>query len=854
MSLFARYVPILLSGVPGSGGGGGGGTVTDVSVATANGFSASVANPTTTPLITLQTTITGILQGNGTAISAATIGNLTDAGTDGITITGGTGAILGTGTSIAQHVADTTHNGYLSSADWNTFNSKQAAGNYITALTGDGTATGPGSAALTLATVNGSPGSFGDASHSLSATVNGKGLITALSAQSIQIAESQVTNLVADLASKVATASLGNLTDAGTDGITVTGGTGAVVGAVSLSQHVADTTHNGYLSSTDWNTFNNKQSTLTLGNLTDVGTDGITITGGTGAVVGSGTSIAQHVADATHNGYLSSTDWNTFSGTSGAAITSLTGDVTATGPGAAAATLATVNGSPGSFGDASHSLAATVNGKGLITALSAQSIQIAESQVTGLTADLASKVATASLGNLTDAGTDGIVVTGGTGAVVGSVSLAQHVADATHNGYLSSTDWNTFNSSSGAAITSLTGDATATGPGAAALTLATVNANVGSFGSSTSIPSFTVNAKGLITAASGNVVIAPAGTLSGTTLNSTVVSSSLTSVGTIAAGTWQGTPIAIAYGGTGQTTANAGFDALSPMTTAGDIIYENATPTAARLGIGSTGQVLTVVGGLPAWASPATSGTVTSVALADGSTTPIYAITGSPVTSSGTLTFTLDTQSANTVFAGPTTGAAAQPTFRALVAADLPAGTGTVTSVSVVSANGLAGTVANATTTPAITLSTTITGILQGNGTAISAASTTGSGAVVLATSPTLVTPTLGAASATSLALTNALTVPNGGTGNQSFTANQVVLGGTTTTGALQQVAGGTSGYVLTSTGTTSAPTWQAFTPSFPTETANTSISGSCFRFSSDSDIQDLSSCRHNCWYYGYYY
>ncbi len=48
--------------------------------------------------------------------------------------------------------------------------------------------------------------------------------------------------------------------------------------------------------------------------------------------------------------------------------------------------------------------------------------------------------------------------------------------------------------------------------------------------------------------------------------------------------------------------------------------------------------------------------------------------------------------------------------------------TGTVSSVSVVSANGLAGTVANATTTPAITLSTTITGVLKGNGTAISAA------------------------------------------------------------------------------------------------------------------------------------
>lgn len=104
-------------------------------------------------------------------------GNLTDVGTDGITITGGTGAVIGSGTSIAQQVADTTHNGYLSATDWNTFNGKQASGSYITALTGDGTASGPGSSALTLSTVNSNVGSF---TYS-SITVNAKGLITAAS-------------------------------------------------------------------------------------------------------------------------------------------------------------------------------------------------------------------------------------------------------------------------------------------------------------------------------------------------------------------------------------------------------------------------------------------------------------------------------------------------------------------------------------------------------------------------------------------------------------------------------------------------------------------------------------------------
>lgn len=140
----------------------------------------------------------------------------------------------------------------------------------------------------------------------------------------------------------------GNLTAAGTDGIAVTSGSSAVIGAgTSIAQQVSDATHNGYLSSTDWNTFNNKQAALTLTNLTDVGTDGIVITNGTGAVIGaSPVTIAQHVADSTHNGYLSSTDWSTFNAKQAAGnyITALTGDVTATGPGSVAATVAKIQG------------------------------------------------------------------------------------------------------------------------------------------------------------------------------------------------------------------------------------------------------------------------------------------------------------------------------------------------------------------------------------------------------------------------------------------------------------------------------------------------------------------------------
>lgn len=63
------------------------------------------------------------------------------------------------------------------------------------------------------------------------------------------------------------------------------------------------------------------------------------------------------------------------------------------------------------------------------------------------------------------------------------------------------------------------------------------------------------------------------------------------------------------------------------------------------------------------------SGTVTSVGLALPS---IFSVSGSPVTTSGTLTGSLANQNANLVWAGPSTGSPATPTFRSLVAADIP--------------------------------------------------------------------------------------------------------------------------------------------------------------------------------------
>jgi hypothetical protein len=103
----------------------------------------------------------------------------------------------------------------------------------------------------------------------------------------------------------------------------------------------------------------------------------------------------------------------------------------------------------------------------------------------------------------------------------------------------------------------------------------------------------------------------------------------------------------IANGGTG--TATPGLVAGTHVTITGT--WPNQTISATGGGGGGGG------------------GTVTSVGL---SLPALFTVTGSPVTTSGTLTATLAAQSANLVLAGPATGAAAAPAFRSLVAGDIP--------------------------------------------------------------------------------------------------------------------------------------------------------------------------------------
>ena len=93
---------------------GTGGTVTSVSVVSANGFAGTVATSTTTPAITLTTTITGILKGNGTAISAAVSGADYAPATSGTSILYGNGAggfsnvTVGTGLTFATGTLSTS--------------------------------------------------------------------------------------------------------------------------------------------------------------------------------------------------------------------------------------------------------------------------------------------------------------------------------------------------------------------------------------------------------------------------------------------------------------------------------------------------------------------------------------------------------------------------------------------------------------------------------------------------------------------------------------------------------------------------------------------------------------------------
>ena len=98
----------------------------------------------------------------------------------------------------------------------------------------------------------------------------------------------------------------------------------------------------------------------------------------------------------------------------------------------------------------------------------------------------------------------------------------------------------------------------------------------------------------------------------------------------------------IANGGTGQTTASATFNTLSPVTTTGDLIIGNGANSATRLGIGTNGKVLTSNGTTASWTTPTSGVNATSdPTFVDNSISSVssnWVRGAAPIQSSGTWT------------------------------------------------------------------------------------------------------------------------------------------------------------------------------------------------------------------------
>jgi hypothetical protein len=301
------------------------------------------------------------------------------------------------------------------------------------------------------------------------------------------------TNATTDTLTISATGTGGTVTSVGTTA-PITGGTITTTGTIGITQSGAAA--DGYLSSTDWNTFNSKEPALTKGNLTEATSSVLTITGGTGAVIGSGTTIQVSQATTTTSGFLSSTDWNTFNGKQGTITLTTTGTTGAatfisntlnipnyadqfvgTVTSVAALTLGTTG------TDLSSTVAngtttpvitlqvptASATNRGALSSADWTTFNGKQSAITltttGSTGAATFISNTLNIPNYTDqfVGTVTSVattapITGGTIITTGTIGITQSGASA--DGYLSSTDWNTFNNKQNALTNPVTGTGT----------------------------------------------------------------------------------------------------------------------------------------------------------------------------------------------------------------------------------------------------------------------------------------------------------------------------------------------------------------------------------------------------------
>lgn len=252
----------------------------------------------------------------------------------------------------------------------------------------------------------------------------------------------------------------------------------------------------------------------------------------------------------------------------------------------------------------------------------------------------------------------------------------------------------------------------------------------------------------------------------------------------------------------GSPVTGAGTLTLTASCAKGDLIAGTGTNTMAVLNVGTNGQALvadsTQASGVK-W-SNAGSGTVSSVGLSlPGS---VFSISGSPVTATGTLTGSFATQSANTVFAGPTSGGAVAPTFRGMVTADLPIVSldkgGTAANLSGASANGVF--------------------FLNNAGTAFSNTSV-GTAGQALISNGSGSNPSFGIAG------------PNGGgTGTNVTPVKGDVLVGNSAGTAFVRLAVGTNGQVLTAdSAQTNGTKWSTISGTGTVTSVDTSLTGLSF-------------------------